>query len=232
MAEITNNTLAILVFAAFATIIAGSFTMFGPGITGFATSDTGNDNSSVSPPAPPVHGGDVTCLAKECVVPEPDIAPDISVPNDQNPATTIAPVISTVNVTGVKIASQVWYGFDGTTGTTYIVPMYSFSGTVTSVDNPGSPWTSDYIALDQSFIDSTTPPLPREPQPGEDPKVTIEPGTGVIEPSPGVIEPGTDAGAGSDATLGVEPSDTSTSVEAVRPVEPVEPVEPVTPVTP
>jgi hypothetical protein len=43
MAEITNNTLAILVFAALAVVIAGSFTMFGGGgLTGFATSDSGN----------------------------------------------------------------------------------------------------------------------------------------------------------------------------------------------
>ena len=48
MAEITNNTLAILVFAALAVVIAGSFTMFGGGLTGFATSDTGNVTLSIN----------------------------------------------------------------------------------------------------------------------------------------------------------------------------------------
>jgi hypothetical protein len=42
MADITNNTLALLVFAALAVVIAGSLFTFGGGITGFATSDTGN----------------------------------------------------------------------------------------------------------------------------------------------------------------------------------------------
>ena len=122
---------------------------------------------AVLPPSPGVV--DPRCLAKECAIPEPGIAP---------PDSTIAPVVSTVSVDGVQVASQVWYGFDGTTATTYIVPMYSFSGTVTSPDNPGSPWTSDYIALDQSFIDATTPPEPT----GDDTKVTIEPQPPVVVP--------------------------------------------------
>jgi len=42
MAEITNNTLAVLVFAALAVVLAGSLFTFGGGITGFAPVDTGD----------------------------------------------------------------------------------------------------------------------------------------------------------------------------------------------
>lgn len=47
MAEITNNTLAVLVFAALAVVLAGSLFTFGGGITGFAPVDTGVVNLTI-----------------------------------------------------------------------------------------------------------------------------------------------------------------------------------------
>jgi hypothetical protein len=50
MAEISNTTLAILVFAALVIVVAGTalnFMSLGPGLTGFATSDTGNVSLSI-----------------------------------------------------------------------------------------------------------------------------------------------------------------------------------------
>ncbi len=179
---------------------------------------TPTDDIKVAQPQP--SDVDAICLAKDCVAPEPD--------------TTIEPVISTVNVTGVKIGSQVWYGFDGTTSTSYIVPMYSFSGTATATDNPGSQWTSDAIALDQSFIDTTNPPTPEPvPAPGDDgTKVTIEPGVsepGVIEPDvsePGVIEPGVSEPNAGEPGGGTEPGIDSGEREEIEPPTSTASVEP------
>lgn len=96
--------------------------------------------------APPTTGGPaVEGPAVEGPLVDPNTGP-IDIPVQQ------------VNVTTASVGYQLWYGTDAGADTEYIVPTYTFSGTV-SGDYEG-PWSTDVIALDKSFIDAPQTPEP------------------------------------------------------------------------
>ena len=90
-------------------------------------------------------------------------APDIACVDD-----CPEPQVVTITVTGVTLASQLWYATDGAGNPVqYLVPSYRFVG---SFDD-GTEWSSVMLAIDDAYVTGAEPtptPMPDDDVPGSD----------------------------------------------------------------